>query len=222
MGIYRWVDPSDARAHIQRLRDLGWTWEQIADAAGLSTGVAHCIAAGATKHVRVESAAALLAVEPKPVDSQRGIDPTGTRRRVQALAWMGWSAEEVARRAGTTRPTLATLILPSRRISVALARRVARVYAELCMTPGPSKVAAGRARSLGFAPPLAWDDTIDDPAATPDLGEKASRTSALAENAAELVDGQGYTVEQAAERLGVRADYLRTVRRMARREAVAS
>lgn len=218
MGIYGWVDPAEARAHVAKLRDLGWTWEQIAAAAGLSTYVPHRLGTGATTRLRTESAAALLAVPLTPASSHRGIDSTGTRRRVQALAWMGWPKSEVARRAGTTASTLQTLILPTRRISVALARRVAAVYDELCLTPGPSKISAGKARGLGFVSPMAWDDdTIDDPTSRPDLGEKTSRPQALAENADELIVGQGYTPEHAADRLGVQVGYMQTVRRRASR-----
>ncbi|HEY9370967.1 hypothetical protein [Streptomyces sp.] len=217
MGIYGWVDPSDAKAHVAKLRDLGWTWGQIAAAAGLSTCVAYQLGTGKSLHLRSESAAALLAVPLAPVDSHRGIDSTGTRRRVQALAWMGWPASEVARRAGTTVGTLQTLILPFRRISVAMARRVAAVYDALWQTPGPSKIAAGKARSLGFVPPMAWDDdTIDDPAATPDLGQKVRRTDALVEDAHELISEQGLSLDGAARRLGVTPGYLRGIRKSVR------
>jgi hypothetical protein len=168
MGIYGWRDAGPARAHVESLRELGWTWVQIAEAAGTSTYVPHRVGVGRTRHLWPESERALLAVPLVPRDSHRGVDSAGTRRRVQALSWMGWPCAEVAGRAGTTGRTLATLILPSRRISYDLARRVADVYEELSCTPGPSRVAAGKARRLGFAPPMAWDDErIDDPKARP-------------------------------------------------------
>ncbi|WP_329521196.1 hypothetical protein [Spirillospora sp. NBC_01491] len=215
MGIYGWRDAGPAREHVAALRTLGWTWEQIADAADLSTYVAHQIGRGKTRHLLPESERALLAVPLEARDSQRSIDSTGTRRRVQALAWMGWPAREVAARAGTTQATLQTLILPNRRISHALARRVAAVYDELCMTPGPSRIAAGKARAAGFAPPLAWpDDLIDAPTAAPDLGEKSTRRDALLEDTEELLR-QRFTLEQVADRLKVTAGYLAQLRREA-------
>lgn len=162
MGIFTRRDVTVARDHIEALRRLGWTYEGIAEAAGLSSYVPHKVSTGQTKSLRVESEQALLAVPLVPFDSHRSVDSAGTRRRVQALAWMGWPCAEVARRAGTTQPTLATLILPRRRISFALARRVAAVYDELCMTFGPSKIAAGKARQLGFVPPLGWDEDLID------------------------------------------------------------
>lgn len=173
MGVYGWRDASKAREHVDALRRLGWTWEGIADAAGLSTYVAHKVGVGQSRSVLPESESALLAVPLVPFDSQRSVDSAGTRRRVQALAWMGWPCSEVARRAGTTQRSLSTLIQPHRRISFALARRVAAVYDELCMTFGPSKIAAAKARQLGFVPPLGWDDrSIDNPRSRP-LGRAA-------------------------------------------------
>lgn len=168
MGIYGWRDGGPTREHVLNLRDLGWTYEQIADEAGVSTWVPHRVATGGTRHVLPESERAVLAVPLKPRDSQRGVDSAGTRRRVQALAWMGWPAAEVAARAGTTTATLQTLILPTRRISFALSRRVAAVYVELSGVRGPSAGAAAKTRQLGHAPPAAWDDDeIDDPKAKP-------------------------------------------------------
>lgn len=168
MRVYGYRDATAARAHVLALRELGWTWEQIATAAGTSTTMPHWLASGRTRRILPESERGLLAVPLVPQDSHRGVNSAGTRRRVQALAWMGWPCRDVATRAGTTVPALRTLILPQRRISFTLARRVAGVYDDLALTPGPSRPAASKARRLGFAPPMAWDDgRIDDPRARP-------------------------------------------------------
>lgn len=202
MGLNGYVPVGPVREHVARLRELGWTYEQIAEAAGVSTWVPHRAGTGQVKRLWKDRADAVLKVPLQPRGSHRGVDSTGTRRRVQALAWMGWPCAEVARRAGTTRRTLATLILPHRSISFALAGRVAKVYDELCMVPGPSKVAAAKARTLGFAPPLAWDeDTIDDPAAAPDVGGDPGRGVDWGE-LRHLVRS-GCSVDEAARRLGV-------------------
>lgn len=173
-GCYGYRDATEAREHVAKLRDLGWTWKQIGDAAGLSNAVPfHLLQGRRHRRVLAETHYALMSVAAEPTDSHRGVDSTATRRRVQALAWMGWPCAEVARRVGTTRPVLATLILPNRRPSYGLAARVAAVYDELCDVPGPSKIAASKARAFGFAPPAAWDEaTIGDadaPPASPDL-----------------------------------------------------
>lgn len=176
MGINGYRDATTARQHVAALRDLGWAWEQIGQAAGLSTWVAHQLHAGTTTSLWPESERALLAVPLRPQASHRGVNSVGTRRRVQALAWMGWTVAEVALRAGTTPSSLRSLIQPKRRISYALAMRVAAVYDELSCTRGRSNFAAGKARDLGFAPPAAWDDDIDNPAAKP-RGIRTARTS---------------------------------------------
>lgn len=169
MGFHGLVDPEPVLDRLTALRDLGWTWEQIGQAAGINQHVPYDLHRGVYRRLRKESADALLSIPLAPGSSHRGRDNTGTRRRVQGLSWMGWPAHVVAERVGCPVSTLRTLILPGRRISYRLAARVAAVYEELHMTPGPSKGAAGKARGLGFAPPLAWDpDTIDDPAAAPE------------------------------------------------------
>lgn len=168
MGIYGYRDAGPTRDHVAALRSLGWTWQAIGNAAGLSNYVAHHIGNSTSKRVLPESERAILGIPLTPYDSQRSVDSAGTRRRVQALAWMGWTCAEVARRAGTTESTLRTLMLPSRRISYRLARQVAAVYDDLSMKTGPSKAAAGQARGFGFAPPMAWNDhTINDPNTKP-------------------------------------------------------
>jgi transcriptional regulator with XRE-family HTH domain len=202
MGRYGYVPAEPVRQHVARLRALGWTIEQIADAAGVSNWVPAQVARGTARRLWKDRAEAVLSVPAEPRDSHRGVDSTGTRRRVQALAWMGWPCAEIARRAGTTPSSLRTLIQPRRRVSYALAGRVADVYEELSMQAGPSLIAARKARSLGFAPPLAWDDdTIDDPAAAPDRGDASGRGPAWDE-LPHLIAG-GCSADEAARRLGV-------------------
>lgn len=168
MGHCGWRDATRAREHVHQLRRLGWTYVQIAETAGTSTWVPHKLDTNATKHIWPESERAILALPLTPRPSHRGTNNTGTRRRVQALSWMGWPTAEVARRAGIRERSLATLIRPSRRVSQTLALRVAHVYDELSAVPGPSRGARAKARQFGHAPPAAWDDdTIDDPKARP-------------------------------------------------------
>lgn len=166
-GRYGYRDATTAREHVAALRRIGWTWEGIATAAGLSAYVAFSLHRGTTRRLLAESIDALLAVPLEPVESHRGVDATGSRRRVQALAWMGWPNHEIARRIGCSPRSLPTL-LSRGRISTRLARRIEAIYEHLSTVPGPSRTAAGKARQHGFAPPLAWDDdSIDDPRARP-------------------------------------------------------
>jgi hypothetical protein len=89
------------------------------------------------------------------------VDPIGTRRRLEALFWMGWSYKEIGRRLGMC-DTQFRVIAKRKKIYPESAERVRLLFEELCMTPGPSKMCHTLAVRRGYAPPLAWLD-IDDP-----------------------------------------------------------
>lgn len=106
------------------------------------------------------------------------VDATGTRRRLQALAALGWSAREIAERHGLHRDTVRWWYrMP--RVERATAVKVAAWYDEMSMMLPPMETSSerrsatttrGQARAKGWPPPLAWDDDmIDDPNAAPDL-----------------------------------------------------
>lgn len=94
-------------------------------------------------------------------------DSNGAQRRIQALAAIGWRAQDIATRIGTTSQCVSQIgIRPT--IYVTTARRIADVYAELADTPGPSPVTRARAAAKGWLEPKWWDDDlIDDPTYTP-------------------------------------------------------
>lgn len=103
----------------------------------------------------------------------RIVDATGTRRRLQALAAIGWPFRALADPLGYRDPTaVARLAHPSTaRVNARTAAAVTTLYDRLSMTPGPSSHTRGRAIRAGWAPPLAWDSDadLDDPGAAPDL-----------------------------------------------------
>lgn len=210
MGLAGFVDSAPTIAHLDALRDVGWTFEQIGQAAGLHPAVPAVLLRHRYGRVRQRTAKALLGVAVAKQSSRRSIDSTGSRRRVQALAWMGWNLDEVARRAGMTKSVLMTVYRP--RVSHAVARKIEQVYELLSHLPGPSKPAQARARSCGHAPPAAWDeDTIDDPIAKPDLGDTKARGRAdLAVEARHLL-GFGLSLFDVAKRLDVSVPYVRAV-----------
>ena len=100
------------------------------------------------------------------------IDSTGTARRLQALAAIGWASADLGERLGRCPERSRTLINrwrnPHQRVHTTTAAQVAALYTQLEGTPGPSVAARTHAREAGWAPPLAWHDLdIDDPRTRP-------------------------------------------------------
>lgn len=223
-GTPTWADAEPVRQHIRTLMAQGPGWEHIADTSGVSRSTVRALlyptgGRTPTQRMRPDNAQRLLDLRlHQLLKPGTQIDATGTRRRVQALAAIGWTISEQGRRIGQA-PTNMWQLTRAERVTVRIAERVTALYDELSMTPPDGWLAdltRTRAAKKGWAPPLAWDDdTIDDPTAVPDLGAKTRREDALAEDSDELIR-QGYTVEQAAERLGVNRKYLDNVRKRAR------
>lgn len=98
------------------------------------------------------------------------VDPTGTRRRIQALQALGWTTAHIAEAGGFVSEAAVQKVVTDSTSWVfrTTVNRAARAYASLSMRPGPSRIGAARAARAGWPPPLAWDDdTIDDPTAEP-------------------------------------------------------
>lgn len=223
------VDAEPVRRHIRDLQACGLGTRRIAALAGIDRKRVTALLNGRpgrgappqTK-LRQGTAAAILTVEPTLGNIAPGtpIDATGTQRRAQALVTNGWSIAKIADRVGWTRANFSR-VMAGEQVAARTALAIRDLYNKLWDQPPPEATqrdrgAASRARNYararGWCPPMAWDDeTIDDPAGVPDVGATVSRQDALAENCAELIR-QGYTVEQAAERLGVARNYLDKVR----------
>lgn len=101
----------------------------------------------------------------------RSLPAEGTRRRLRALIALGWPSDALAGRLGLETRQGVLLMGVSGRVSVRNARRVDALYAELSMTPGPSRKSREVAARQGWPPPLAWDD-IDDPDEVPLIGSR--------------------------------------------------
>lgn len=169
-GKQRRVDPAQAISHVSVLRARGWTWRAIGEAAGLAMSVPHQMVQGRHPKIALSSARALLAITPTWVESRILVDPAGTRRRVDALAYLGWPLHVVEERAGFRHRTV-SCALSRGRVTALIASRVARVYDDLHILQGASRCAAGRAKARGVHPPAAWDYVdIDDPKAKPFQG----------------------------------------------------
>lgn len=198
-GVEVLVDAEPARQHVRALRAAGMGLRQIAAAANLNRKILNSLMNGRadrgtkpTGRIRPETAGAILAVPMPTVDTLAGktlVSAIGVQRRLQALVAVGWSQNKLAELLGMTRSNFGTF-MNEKQITAANARRALTLYARLENTAPPEdehrdKIAASRARRhaarRGWFPAIAWDDdTIDDPAAHPNMtGYDEAKVQAL-------------------------------------------
>lgn len=166
--------------HIRKLKRAGMSYTRIAAHAGVSHTVVEELVTGARSKIRPTTMSKLLRVQPAPADlaDQGYVNATGTARRLQALAVLGYSPNSIGRRAGLPSSSTARVVSGHHKMLRAdHAAAVARIYDELWdkpFTPTTDREAASRtwtvrnAQNHGWFPPLVWDDDrIDDPAYRP-------------------------------------------------------
>lgn len=145
-------------------------------------------------------------------------DAIGTRRRLEALSVQGFPLSVLSEESKTGSRTVSALRSGSRQqvlVSTMLLIKDMhdRLWDEDPLSMGISSSAVMRvqryAKEQGWYPTEAWTD-IDDPDCKPVLN--TPRYVVLTEDAKELIEGQGYTLEQAAERLGVKRGSLTSAR----------
>ena len=177
------VDAEPVRAHIAALKAAGLGNRRIQDLSGVSrttltalTTGRPCKGTGPSSQVWAVTANKLLSI-PIPTGTENvaggvNINSTGTVRRLQALVAIGHSQQSLCDHLGWL-PSNATRLFTGKQTSctVVTATKVRILFNELHLTPGRSERARNRAAQLRWAPPLAWDDNIDDPKAKPDRGE---------------------------------------------------
>lgn len=208
------TDATEAHQHVHALRAAGIGYRHVAQLAGVRICTVQRLLAGKSATIKTATANAILAI---PLDKHAPgarIDPTGAMRRVRALTAIGWGLNRIAAESGVNEQTLRD-VLYGRPILERTARRVQAVYQRLwdqrpdTSTPhlasGVTRTRRWAARN-GWAPPLAWDDdTIDDPAATPQGVERVSRYGHTADDLAEDVHhllAAGTTRDEIAARTG--------------------
>lgn len=207
-------------AHMRALQGQGWTLRQIADAAQVAHSTPHALAHQELTKRTVAERILRVTGSPPSLSSHTLVDSTGTRRRVQALATLGWSPERIAVRAGISRgPVYRALGGGGVSVSSATAIRVAYdALWDVRATGGRCDVVAARARAAGWAPPLAWDDdTIDDPTASPegvqDRDPDAAPVNAKKVHVDDIVEqlelDPAAPLRVVAERLGLRKETIR-------------
>ncbi len=164
------VDAAPVIAHLDALAAEGIGFQRIAAAAGLKVGLVTRYTnrfRPRPRRIRPAAAEALLAVTAfGAMSAGRLVPSVGSQRRAQALAAIGWPLAAQAARVGVARTEYRNAINRPR-IHVRVARKIADLFEELSATPGPSLRSRRYAMQHGWPAPLAWDDDIDDPAASP-------------------------------------------------------
>lgn len=169
-GRRRQVDAQQARAHVERLRALGWVPAQIAAVSGVSRSLIYAI--DQRNEIRSHVALALLSVRIAPAPAKAAVDATGTIRRIRALAAMGHTLISICTEAGYGHNRVEQLAAGvTTTVTAETAATVAAIYKRLAHKPGPSKQTRAFARKNGWHGPLAWDD-IDDPNCEPEKSER--------------------------------------------------
>jgi hypothetical protein len=180
-----YVDAEPVRQHVRTLMDFGIGWKRIAALARVHNGVIAKLLYGdarrgmdPSQRIRPHNASALLDIEPSldNLGSVVSVDATGTHRRLQALVAAGWPQARLASQLGMQPGNFSSMLKRSQ-VTVRTVRLAISVYEELWRADprecGVDNQAYSRARNHAhanrWAPVGAWDDdTIDDPAATPD------------------------------------------------------
>lgn len=130
---------------------------------------------------------ALMELQPRP--GRRLVSGLPTLRKVEALATLGWTRVEIAKRAGISHRTLISANLRGYHcVYTSTHARVDAVYRILRTRPAPrsrqSELTMRQARTRGFAPPWMWEadaiDAVDSIVAGEDLLELADRRWAAA------------------------------------------
>ena len=158
-----------AWAVMDDLQRLGWTQAAIASATGIPTRAIYtAVLRRSTWSTR--NARRILAHAPWPTAGS--FSALGSRRRLRALAALGWSLPELADRFDMPAMTL-SVIRSGKTVLVHahVAAQIRDMYDALHMTPGPSGITRRAAEKRGWHAPLAWDQ-IDEPNEMPRSGRR--------------------------------------------------
>jgi hypothetical protein len=227
------VDAGPARAHLLALREAGFGIRRVAALAGVAAPTLTKITNGSKRRVRPETETKILAVQAGTDTIADGVhvDGTGTRRRLQALAALGWPITALAERVDVSKVSLHSC-LAGHGTTARTARIVRDLYDSMWDQSPPesnrversiaqrSRIGAAR---KGWAPPMAWDDdTIDDPNAKPEGAGKAFRGKLPhPDEVAWLHYELGETVQALAMRFSVEVDSVRQALHRAAKEPAA-
>lgn len=202
VAIRGYVDGQPVRDRIELLLSLGFGHRAIQDQTGLSVDWLR----KSTGRVQLLTHHKIMAIPlPKGFVPGGELSALGTKRRLRALAAIGWSLRYQGGHLGGTSGYATNLLTGGDVVLSSTAAKVDAMYRELSATPGPSRRSKANAQRKGWPPPLAWDD-IDDPDEEPDLG--ADTKLSFPERYLELREHVGLNHQQIADVMGIELDSL--------------
>lgn len=164
---------------------------------------------------------ALVAGEMRSRDWRPAMVPVwGPARRLQALAWMGWTADDLVAQSTLSKSEIQKVrSLRRPNINLYIAEEIERLYDALWDKDGGSPITRGYAKAHGWVSPLAWDDeTIDEEHATP-YAEAHSYDEGFSDEKVNERFLCGRVLEQIAEEIGIKPhSLLRRLERHGRTE----
>ncbi|WP_405769210.1 hypothetical protein OG539_32620 [Actinacidiphila glaucinigra] len=200
-------------AHIEKLIDSGWTVGGIEAAARVDRRGICNMRTGRQKTVQYATAARILALQPggQPYLT----DATGTRRRLRALATIGYSVTWTASQAGLSARGCQYICNGEwGQVTWATRQAIAAVYDQHAGTPGPSNWTRAYAAKRDWRDPQFWEDwgRIDDPTYDPAETQrplKRNDLAALRRADVEHLASFGLTPEAIAERVDLELSTIR-------------
>jgi hypothetical protein len=211
------LDPVPAAAvvaHLEKLRRRGWTWHRIAAAGRTSPGLLARLRDGEVATLPREKADRMLAIDPVWQETTVSVPFLGTRRRLDSLAWHGWSGTEVARRLGLS-AWVFTNGAYTGAVEARVAAAVAHFYDEHADERGPNPAYAKKARTQGAIPPAAWDGDMDDPHTQPAGVRRSNRPAPVDLAEVDELLRQGFSLDEVAAMFGRRRESIEQARRRA-------
>lgn len=164
-----YVDITIVRTHLAALKAAGLTGRDIARHSGYGDDFVSKLLRLPNQHVVTRAVAdVFLSIHAHQITpATTFIDATGTRRRLEGLAALGWTLQAIADLYGSS-TDLIWQMQRRPKVSHETAAKVDAIYRRLSTTAGPSQRTRNTAARNGWVTPAAWDDhEIDDPAASP-------------------------------------------------------
>ncbi|WP_141215257.1 MULTISPECIES: hypothetical protein [unclassified Rhodococcus (in: high G+C Gram-positive bacteria)] len=164
------VDTTAVREHIARLESVGMSIAMIARAAGITDTQISLYKSGQPS-TRRGYAAAVLAVDGRPSKHQAYVLAVGSVRRLQGLARIGYTLEQIATEVGMSWSSLSRVRCSTGAVLWETHVAVRDVFNRLGIDGG-SEIARQRAIRKGWVHPFEWTD-IDDPFEVPSAPEES-------------------------------------------------